>query len=74
MGEFICDTPVHKGQKGCYHGNQFWDHNCYKCISTTDNENMIANNGVFAVGQSKENIYGCNGLRDVTMATNFWPI
>jgi len=29
--------------------------------------------GVFVVGQSKEDISDCMGLRDVAMATNLWP-
>jgi len=39
----------------------------------TDSENVITYNGVFVVGQSKEDISGCRGLRDIAMATNFWP-
>ena len=47
--------------------------NAYKCISMRDSENVIAYNGVFVVGQSKEDISDCRGLRDIAMATNFWP-
>jgi len=28
---------------------------------------------VFVVGQSKEDIFGCKGLKNVAMATNVWP-
>ena len=35
ISEFICDTVVHKGQRDC---------NCYKCISTRDNGNVITYN------------------------------
>ena len=33
----LCSRGIHlwhshtQGTKGCYHGNQFWDKNCYKC-------------------------------------------
>jgi len=37
--------------------------NAYKCMFMID---------VFVVDQSKEDIYDCN-LRDVAMATKFWP-
>ena len=48
--------------------------NAYKCISMRDNENAITyNRGFFVVDQSKEDMSDCNGLRDVAMATNFWP-
>jgi len=39
----------------------------------TDNENVITYNGVFVVDQSKEDISDRKGLRDVAMATKFWP-
>ena len=38
-----------------------------------DNENAITYNAVFVVEQSKEDISDCSGLRDVAMATIFWP-
>ena len=38
-----------------------------------DNENMITYNWVFMVDQSKEDTFDCKGLRDVAMATKFWP-
>jgi len=47
--------------------------NAYKYISTRGNENVITYNGVFVVKQSKEDIFVFAGLRDVTMATKFWP-
>jgi len=47
--------------------------NAYKCISTRDIENVITHNRGFVVSQSKEDISDCKGLRDVVMATNFWP-
>jgi len=47
--------------------------NAYKCIFTRDNENAITYRGVFVVGQSKEDICYFKGLRDVAMATKFWP-
>jgi len=31
-----------------YHGNQFWDENCYKCISTRYSENVITYNSRFS--------------------------
>jgi len=65
-----------QGTMGHYHGNQFWTKiatNAYKCISTRDDENEITYNGVFVVDQSKEDISDCKGLRDVAMATKFWP-
>jgi len=36
-----------------------------------DNENLITYNGVFVVGQCKDDISDCKGLRDVSMATKF---
>jgi len=47
--------------------------NAYKCIYARDNENVITCNGVFVVDQSKEDISDCKSLRDVAMATKFWP-
>jgi len=48
--------------------------NAHKCIYTRDNESVITyNRGVFVVNQSKEDISDCKGLRDVAMATKFWP-
>ena len=38
-----------------------------------DSENVITYNGVFVVDQSEEDISDCKGLRDVAMATKFWP-
>ena len=34
---------------------------------------MITYNGVFVVGQSNGDISDCRGLRDIVIATNFWP-
>jgi len=75
IGEFICDTPVHKGQMGVTVATNFGTKlaiNAYKCASTRDNENAVTYNGVFVVDQSKEDIFDCNGLRDVAMAPKFW--
>ena len=47
--------------------------NAYKCISTRANDNAITYNGVFVVDQSKEDISDSKDLRDVAMATKFWP-
>ena len=47
--------------------------NAYKCISARDNGKAITHNTVFVVGQSKEDISDCKGLRDVAMATKFCP-
>jgi len=47
--------------------------NAYKCICLRDNGNAITYNGFFVVDQSKEDISDCKGLRDVGMATKFWP-
>ena len=74
--QLICDTPVHKGQRGITTATNFGTKiaiNAYKCISTRDNGNAITYNGVFLVDQSKEDICDCKGLRDVAMATKFWP-
>jgi len=62
--------------KGHYHATNFGTKNAinsYKCISTRHNENVITYNRVFMVDQSKQEISDCRGLRDVTMATKFWP-
>jgi len=48
-------------------------YNCIKCTSTRDNENVITHNGFFVIDQSKEDISDWKGLRDVAMATKFWP-
>jgi len=47
--------------------------NAYRCICLRHNENAITYNRVFVVDQSKEDISDCKGLRDVAMATKFWP-
>jgi len=47
--------------------------NAYKYISMRDSENVITYNGVFVVEHSKEDISDSNGLRDVALATKFWP-
>jgi len=44
MGEFICDTPVHKGQRGVTITTNFGTKiavNAYKCMSARDNQNAI---------------------------------
>jgi len=38
-----------------------------------DYENVITYNRVFVVSQCKEDISDCKVLRDVAMATKFWP-
>jgi len=56
--EFICDTPVHNGQRGVAIANNFETKiaiNAYKCISKRDNENMITyNSGVFVSTNPKK--------------------
>jgi len=48
--------------------------NAYKCISTRDSKKCdYLKQGVFVVGQSREGISDCKRLRDVAMATKFWP-
>ena len=42
-------------------------------ISMRDNENEITYNRAFVVDHSKEDISDCKSLRDVAMATKFWP-
>jgi len=72
----MCDAPVHKGQRGVTMATNFGAKiamNAYECISTRDNENVIAYNGIFVVDQSKEDISDCKGLRDVAMAIKLWP-
>ena len=65
--------------KGHYHATNFGTKiaiNSCKCISTRHklhNENVITYNGVFMVDQSKQDISDWRGLRDVAMATKFWP-
>jgi len=74
--EFICDTPVHKGQRCVTTATDFGTKiaiNAYKCISTRDNENAVTYNRGFRVDQSIEDISDCSGLRDIAMATKFWP-
>jgi len=78
IGKF-CDTPTY--QCRVWHWYRFcairefsYNSPAYKCISMRGNENVSTyNNGVFVVDQSKENICDCKGLRDVAMATKFWP-
>ena len=76
IGEFIYDTPVHKGQRGVTMATNFGTKiaiNAYKCISTKDSDNVITYNRGFVVDQSKADISDCKGLRGVAMATKFWP-
>jgi len=76
IGELICDTPVHKGQRGVTMATNFGtkiDMKAYKCISTRDNENAITYNGRFPGQPIQEDIFACKGLRGVAMATKFWP-
>jgi len=77
IGEFICDTPLHKGQRGVTMPTNFGTKIAiygYEWISMRDNETVITyNRGVFVVDQSKEDISDCKGLRDVAMATTFCP-
>ena len=70
------DSSVHKGQRVVTMATNFGTKiaiNAYKCISARDNENAITYNGVFVVDQSKEDISDSKGLRDVAMATKYWP-
>ena len=74
--EFIYDTPVHKGQRDITMAANFGTKiaiNAYKCIFMRNNENVITITGAFVVDQSRRDIYDCKGLRDVAMATKFWP-
>ena len=67
---------MHNGQRGVTMATNFGTKiaiNAYKYISMRDSENVITYNGVFVVEQSKEVISDCYGLRDVAMATKFWP-
>ena len=52
MGEFICDTPVHMGQRGVTMATNFGTKiaiNAYKCFSARDNENVITYNRGFCL-------------------------
>ena len=54
IGEFICDTPLHKGQMGITMATNFGTKiaiNAYKCISTRYNENAITYNIVRPSGR-----------------------
>ena len=49
--DFICDIPVHKGQRVVTMATNFGTKiaiNAYKCISTRDNENAITDNRWFS--------------------------
>ena len=51
MGEFIYDTPVHKGQRGVTMATNFGTKiaiNAYKCISMRESENVITYNRGFS--------------------------
>jgi len=75
-GEFIYDTPVRKGQRGVAMATTFGTKiaiNAYTWICTRDNENVITYNRVSVADKSQEDISDCKGLRDVAMATKFWP-
>ena len=51
IGEFICDTLVHKGQKGVTMATNFGTKiaiNAHKCISRRNNENVITYNRGFS--------------------------
>ena len=72
----MSDTTVRTGQRGITMATNFETKiaiNAYMCSSMRDNKNMMTYNGVFMVSQSKEDISVCRGLRDVAMATKFWP-
>ena len=75
--EFICDNPLHKGQRGVTMATNFGTKialNAYKCISMRDSKNVITyNRGFLVVDQSEEDISDCKDLRGVAMATKFWP-
>jgi len=42
-------------------------------INEREQECDYLQQGIFVVGQSKEDISDCRGLRDIAMATKFWP-
>ena len=51
IGEFVCDTPAHKGQRVVTMATKFRTKlaiNAHKCISTRDNENAITYNRGFS--------------------------
>jgi len=75
IGEFIYDTPLHKGQRGVIMATNFGTKiaiNAYKCFSARDNENVITYNNEFLWSTNPKNS-DCKGPRDVAMATNLWP-
>jgi len=63
IAEFICDTPLHRGQRGVTMATNFGTKiaiSAYKCISTRHNENVITHDRVFVADQSKEDISDCD--------------
>ena len=60
MGEFIYDTPVHKGQRGVTMATNFVTKiaiNAYKCISMRDSENVITYNRGFSSSTKPEKTF-----------------
>jgi len=60
MGEFICDTPVNKRQRGVTTATNFGTKiaiNAYKSISTRDNENVITYNRGFSWSTNPKRIF-----------------
>ena len=60
VGEFTCDTPLHKGQKGVTTAINFGTKiaiNAYKYIFTRDNENVITCNRGFSLSTNRKNTF-----------------
>jgi len=52
--EFICNTFVHKRQRGDTMATNLGTKNCYKCISSRDNENVATYNREFSWSTNPE--------------------
>jgi len=72
----MCDTHVHKRERGVTMTTNFGTKiaiHAYKCIFTRDNGNAITYNRGVSWSTNTEDISDCKGLRDVAVATKFWP-
>jgi len=87
IGEFVCDTPVHKRQRGVTMATNFATKvaiNAYKCISTWDSENVIIITGGFRGRPIQRRHFWLQGSKDGFQRVreshrwfncgNHWPI
>ena len=65
IGKFMCDTPVHKGQRGVTMATNFGTKiaiNAYKSMPTRDSENVITYNRGFSWSINPRKIFLIAGV------------